>query len=37
MTEFLKNFDGYEVIKNAKYGRVYITLYKPLKLKGGSV
>ncbi len=33
----LKNFDGYEVIKNVRYGRVYITLYKPLNSGGGSL
>ena len=27
--EPLKCFEDYEVIKNVKYGRVYITLYKP--------
>ena len=31
-----KNFVGYEIIKNVRYGRVYITLYKPLKLEGGN-
>jgi len=31
-----KNYDGFEVIKNVKYGRVYITLYKPLSLEGGN-
>jgi 16S rRNA (guanine966-N2)-methyltransferase len=35
--EPLKNFDGYEVIKNVRYGRVYITLYKPLKSEGGNI
>ena len=32
-----KNFDGFEIIKNVRYGRVYITLYKPLKSKGGNL
>lgn len=32
----LKEFAGYEVIKNVRYGRVYITLYKPLKSEGGN-
>lgn len=27
--EPLKQFDGYEVLKNVRYGRVFITLYKP--------
>ncbi|MBQ2897551.1 MAG: 16S rRNA (guanine(966)-N(2))-methyltransferase RsmD [Clostridia bacterium] len=31
----LKQFDGYEVLKNVRYGRVYITLYKP-QLGGGN-
>ena len=26
----LQNFDGFEVVKNVRYGRVYITLYKQI-------
>lgn len=29
-----KDFEGYEVIRNVRYGRVYLTLYKPLKPEG---
>lgn len=29
-----KDFEGYEVLKNVRYGRVYLTLYKPLKPEG---
>jgi len=34
--EEIKEFKDYEVIKNVRYGRVYITLYKPLKPEGGN-
>ena len=30
-TEYMaENYEGFEIIKQAKYGRVYITLYKPM-------
>lgn len=33
----LKKFEGYEVIKNVRYGRVYLTLYKLKKMEGDSL
>ena len=33
----LKNFEGFEVIKNVRYGRVYITLYRLLESEGGNL